>query len=104
MTGPMFQMARARHTESKIGQLNPLRRAGDAHEIADVALWLASSEASYVNGQAIVVDGGLSSSLPVMPPRHAKRETKPAATDSQPAPATANKAAPPAAGKPMFIL
>lgn len=97
MTGPMFQMARARHTESKIGQLNPLRRAGDAHEIADVALWLASSEASYVNGQAIVVDGGLSSSLPVMPPRPAKRDTAAAAP-------AANKAAPPAAGKPMFIL
>jgi len=93
----MFQMARARHTESKIGQLNPLRRAGDAHEIADVALWLASSEASYVNGQAIVVDGGLSSSLPVMPPRPAKRETAAAA------PATANKAAPPAAGRPFIV-
>ena len=67
MTQPMFDMARARGSEGKIGQLNPLRRAAVPDEIARVALFLASDDASYVNGQAIAVDGGLSSSHPVVP-------------------------------------
>jgi NAD(P)-dependent dehydrogenase (short-subunit alcohol dehydrogenase family) len=66
MTRPIFAAARARGSERKIGQLNPLRRAGGPIEIAQVALFLASDAASYVNGQAIAVDGGLSSSHPVV--------------------------------------
>lgn len=65
MTRGVYQMARQRGTEEKIGQLNPLKRGGEPHEIAYAALFLASDDASYVNGQAIVVDGGLSSSHPV---------------------------------------
>ena len=38
MTSIMFEAARARGTEKKIGQLNPLKRAGHADEIARVAL------------------------------------------------------------------
>jgi NAD(P)-dependent dehydrogenase (short-subunit alcohol dehydrogenase family) len=69
MTAPIFQHARARGTDGKIGQLNPLQRAGAPHEIANMALFLASDEASYVNGQAFPVDGGLSSTLPFARPR-----------------------------------
>ena len=65
MTKPIFDRARERGTDGKIGQLNPLRRYGHPEEIAATALFLASDEASYINGQAIAVDGGLSSSLPV---------------------------------------
>lgn len=67
MTQIVFDRARERGTEHKIGQLNPLRRGAVPEEIAQVALFLASDEASYVNGQAIAVDGGLSSSHPVVP-------------------------------------
>jgi NAD(P)-dependent dehydrogenase (short-subunit alcohol dehydrogenase family) len=64
MTKPIFENARERGTDSKIGQLNPLKRAGQPHELAAMGLFLASDEASYVNGQAIPVDGGLTASMP----------------------------------------
>ncbi len=64
MTKPVFDGARARGTEDKIGQLNPTARYGNPIEIANMALFLASDAASYVNGQAIAVDGGLSSTHP----------------------------------------
>lgn len=67
MTVKTFDAARQRGTAGKIGQLNPMLRYGVAEEIARVALFLASDEASYVNGQNWAVDGGLSSSHPVVP-------------------------------------
>ena len=64
MTKPIFDNAKERGTAGKIGQLNPLKRAGQPHELAAMGLFLASDEASYVNGQAIPVDGGLTASMP----------------------------------------
>lgn len=64
MTKPIFEGAKERGTEGKIGQLNPLKRAGQPHEVAAMGLFLISDEASYVNGQAFPVDGGLTASMP----------------------------------------
>jgi NAD(P)-dependent dehydrogenase (short-subunit alcohol dehydrogenase family) len=65
MTRPTFDYAKDKGVTHKLGRLNPLRRAAQPEELAQVALFLASSQSSYVNGQAIAVDGGLSSSHPV---------------------------------------
>jgi NAD(P)-dependent dehydrogenase (short-subunit alcohol dehydrogenase family) len=67
MTAMMYEAARERGTEKKIGQLNPLRRGAHADEVARVALFLGSEESSYVNGQAWAVDGGLSAGHPFVP-------------------------------------
>lgn len=64
MTRPLYDNARAAGREDLIGHLNPLKRGGEPDEIARAALFLASDEASYVNGHALVVDGGLSASHP----------------------------------------
>ncbi|ERF74284.1 hypothetical protein EPUS_01971 [Endocarpon pusillum Z07020] len=67
MTLAMYEAARDKGTEKKIGQLNPTRRGAVADEVARVALFLGSDEASYVNGQAWAVCGGLSAGHPAVP-------------------------------------
>ena len=37
----------------------PLKRFGEASDVAELALFLASNEASYITGQTISIDGGL---------------------------------------------
>ena len=39
--------------------VQPIRRPGQPEDIARAALWLASDASSFVNGHALVVDGGL---------------------------------------------
>lgn len=67
MTAPVYAEARARDRGARIGQLNPLRRGGEADEVAEAVAFLASDAASYINGQVLGVDGGLAASLPFAP-------------------------------------
>jgi NAD(P)-dependent dehydrogenase (short-subunit alcohol dehydrogenase family) len=39
-------------------QIAPMGRMGDPREVADAVLFLSSSRASFVQGHALVVDGG----------------------------------------------
>lgn len=39
--------------------MQPIRRSGLPEDIARAALWLASDDSTFVNGHALVVDGGL---------------------------------------------
>jgi NAD(P)-dependent dehydrogenase (short-subunit alcohol dehydrogenase family) len=69
MTKPTFDQADERGRRDRIGQINPTARAGQPIEIAQMAVFLLSDRASYVNGQAVPVDGGLSASHPWVFPR-----------------------------------
>jgi NAD(P)-dependent dehydrogenase (short-subunit alcohol dehydrogenase family) len=72
MSAPIYADPATRTArESKV----PLRRLGTAREIADVVLFLSSEHASYIHGQNIVVDGGVTGSVIAHLPR-------PAAVDS----------------------
>lgn len=48
---------------AKIGKDIPLKRAGEAQEVANVIAFLASDAASYVTGTSINLDGGISGVL-----------------------------------------
>ena len=66
---PMIAMARGVPVEEADSKLpvieeafekaQPIRRSGSPVDIANAVLWLASDDSSFVNGQAIVVDGGV---------------------------------------------
>ncbi len=43
----------------RLAEGQPIRRAGLPEDIANAAAWLASDEASFVTGHALVVDGGI---------------------------------------------
>jgi len=45
--------------EAVLSDIAPIKRSGQPIDIAECALWLASGSSSFVNGQAIAVDGGL---------------------------------------------
>ena len=66
---PMIALARGvpiDESDSKIDAISesfkgaqPIQRAGTPLDVARAALWLASDESTFVNGHALVVDGGV---------------------------------------------
>jgi NAD(P)-dependent dehydrogenase (short-subunit alcohol dehydrogenase family) len=65
-TGAVYDDPRVR--EVRAGAV-PLRRLGTPEDIAEVVAFFASDKASYVNGQTVYVDGGISKALMSMLPR-----------------------------------
>lgn len=63
MTQPVFDYARSKGKEEKLGSRCELRRYGRPEEIAYAILFLASDEASFITGQALAVCGGNTASL-----------------------------------------
>jgi 3-oxoacyl-[acyl-carrier protein] reductase len=47
----------------RFAQTIPIRRVGEPKEIGDLCAYLASAQAGYLTGQAIVVDGGVNRSI-----------------------------------------
>jgi NAD(P)-dependent dehydrogenase (short-subunit alcohol dehydrogenase family) len=56
LTEPLFRMD---GVVDPVLRATPLQRAGEADEVADVIVFLASERARYVTGQNLIVDGGL---------------------------------------------
>ena len=54
---PLLSAVDTQHKET-LANLHPVGRLGKPEEVANVVLFLASDEASFVNGAAILVDGG----------------------------------------------
>jgi NAD(P)-dependent dehydrogenase (short-subunit alcohol dehydrogenase family) len=58
MTDILKTIATDREAKRKLLSRTPLGRIGEPEEVASVALFLASSDASYITGQTIYPDGG----------------------------------------------
>ncbi len=57
-TGLLNRMSGSEEAAQGVAQAVPMKRIGKPEEIADAVVWLCSSEASYLTGHTLVVDGG----------------------------------------------
>jgi len=55
---PMMEAVMSAEMKAQFESVIPRREMGHPEEIASVALFLASDDSNYVNGQELVVDGG----------------------------------------------
>ncbi len=53
-----IETASSSDSEIAAGKFTPIGRSGTPEEVGNVAVFLASEEASYVTGQLLIVDGG----------------------------------------------
>ncbi len=58
-TPPMVRAAGDETLRARMNATSPMGRWAEPEEIAAAAVWLASEQSSYVTGQSIVVDGGM---------------------------------------------
>lgn len=66
MSAPIYANDAVRQSR---GSAVPMKKLGTPADIANAVAWLASDEASYVNGHHLVVDGGVVNSLLAQLPR-----------------------------------
>jgi 3-oxoacyl-[acyl-carrier protein] reductase len=59
MTAALKEAAGEEAVMERIKAIVPLQRQGEAEEVADAVLFLASDSASYITGQTLVIDGGM---------------------------------------------
>ncbi|TWT99157.1 3-oxoacyl-[acyl-carrier-protein] reductase FabG [Botrimarina colliarenosi] len=59
MTAALKEAAGEDAVMERIKAAVPLQRQGEAEEIADAVLFLASDSAAYITGQTLVIDGGM---------------------------------------------
>jgi NAD(P)-dependent dehydrogenase (short-subunit alcohol dehydrogenase family) len=62
--GYFLAQADPQAARAQAGKLHALRRIGRPEEVAKLAVFLASDDASFMTGSAVTVDGGFSSGLP----------------------------------------
>jgi NAD(P)-dependent dehydrogenase (short-subunit alcohol dehydrogenase family) len=65
MTQPIFDYVRSAGKGNQLGKYCELRRPAAPEEVAWAILFLASDEASYITGQALPVDGGITASMSI---------------------------------------
>ena len=72
--------AAGEEAQRQAGMSSPMRRVGQAQEVADVVTWLCSEQSSYVTGVTVPIDGGQTAGL--KPPRM-YRQGEPMTADQQ---------------------